>query len=175
MLSFAQPIAVVQREIVSRVEEELAGVLEAANSIATVHDAERVVVDTMQRVGRLLMAVVLALVCRRLAEEFIAVHGRAARFRLDRSYWGKLSTTLGEVEFPWFAVRTTGDQGQPVSLNPARDRLLGYYPACRSSPTLLRWECQVASREPFRQAAQTLADFTHGAVRQEDTTIRATR
>jgi hypothetical protein len=94
------------------------------------------------------------------------------RFRNDRDYWVRLSSTLGPVEVPGFAWRDERSEHSVThragidAVHPLRGR-------CRSTPFLLEWECRFAHQMTFRQAADELLWTTGGLADVEDSRIAA--
>jgi hypothetical protein len=131
-------------------------------------EAELRVWSMLLAVGNSALSAVLAAMCRgeteRAALRDEALHD--LKPRMDADYTAKIKTTLGPVQFPWFAVRDWNGK----TIVPAR-RLFPLREVARVSELMLEWECQAAADHPFRKAADSLMYFTHGAVKMEDTTI----
>jgi hypothetical protein len=89
------------------------------------------------------------------------------KMRMDRGYWTTLTSTFGQVRFPMFAYRDPRTGQTEV---PSRS-LFPLYPRIRSTELTLEWEAALAADHPFRQAADALLFFTHGATDLEDNTI----
>ena len=139
----------------------------------TVLEAERAVRAVVLGIGRVLLAVVLAQMCRRVTVRELEGRGLSlsdVRLRLDANYSVVLATSLGEIVVPLFAYRQQAKGGTTTTRSPAR-HILPWYPRCRSSPLLLRFETTLGSRMPFREAERMLALMTDGAVTLHDTTI----
>jgi hypothetical protein len=127
----------------------------------------------MLQLGRLLMAVMLAMLCRRATERDLQRRGLSqaqVTLRMDEDYWATQTTTFGAVRFPTFAYRDRS-MGVVVTRTPARKEVLPLQSRCRSSELCLEWESRLGSEFPFRRAQQALSFFTHDAVSLEDTTI----
>ena len=127
----------------------------------------------MLQLGRLLMAVMLAMLCRRATERDLQRRGLSqaqVTLRMDEDYWATQTTTFGAVNFPTFAYRDRS-MGVVVTRTPARKEVLTLQSRCRSSELCLEWEARLGSEFPFRRAQQALSFFTHDAVSLEDTTI----
>ena len=138
-------------------------------------EAEKAVRATLFAIGRVLLAVVLSQMCRRVTVRELEGRGLSlndVRLRLDANYSAVLATTLGEVVVPLFAYRQQAKGGTTTTRCPAR-RIVPWYPRCRSSPLMLRFETTLGSRMPFREAEQMLSLLTDGAVSVHDTTIAA--
>ena len=91
--------------------------------------------------------------------------------RMDKDYWGTVTTTLGTVSFPWYAYRRVNENGGTTTHNPSKNILFPAFDSCRSSALCLEWETRLGSDHPFRTAQAALTYFTHGAVHLEDNTI----
>jgi hypothetical protein len=125
-------------------------------------------------IGRLLVATMFAMLCRRATEEDLRARGlkwQDVQPRGDQSYWAEINTTFGRVRFPLFAYREFLRVGATVTRAPARGSVFPYSHRSRSSPVLLEWEVRLGAEHPFRRAQQALAFFSHDAVAVEDTTI----
>lgn len=172
MRTFARGRAAVQHEMILHVTAAVDALFDTPPDSWTVASAERAVWALLLEFGRRLLGALLGLSCCARARAYADERLEPGwRFRLDAAYDATLSTTLGTVVFPWFAIRFTGRDGRQRTCNPAQKQLMPYYRRCRSSPGLLQWECAVGAREPFRQAQASLTRFTHGAVTLEDSTI----
>lgn len=147
----------------------------AMSADASIAELERTIWRGLTTSGGLLLAAVLGLRCRSAALGDIEARGlREGQwlFRLDRDYDVKLTSTFGRIEFPSFAWRDRSGPAE-VTRTPDLTDVAPLRGRCRSSPLLLEWETRVAIDAPYRKAAETLAYFTHGAVRVEDTTLSA--
>ena len=171
---FTEDTDVVKSELIAAFARVVEWVFAVPND-ASMAELERTIWAGLITVGGLLFAAVLGLRCRRRA--LADIQGRGVRpgrwlFRLDRDYDIKLITTFGRLEFPSFAWR---DRSGPteVTRTPDLSQVAPLRGRCRSSQLLLEWETRVAIDAPYRKAAETLAYFTHGAVRVEDTTLSA--
>ena len=81
-------------------------------------------------------------------------------------------TTMGPIRFPLFAYRERRGSAS-VTRTPARAEVVPLLGRCRSSELCLQWETRLGKDLPFRRAQEALDFFSHGAVRQEDTTLAA--
>ena len=161
--------AVVKAHLLETFSELLEPLIDAAFSgELTARDAERRAWDAVLQIGRLLLTVLFAAICRCATEAALAATGRSVvdvKLRMDVDYWPTVVSTFGPVSFPWFAFRDPGGVQVPArALFPLHGR-------CCSSQLCLEWETALASDHPFRKAAQALGFFTHGAVDLEDTTV----
>jgi hypothetical protein len=171
---FSRADHVVKKEAAAAGCRAVAAVLAAADEGATVRDLEEVAWKCALEFGRMLMATGVGRLCGRASEQDIKARGLPkdqVSLRLDQDYWGILSTTLGEVKFPWFAYRDHSVSAGTVTHAPAKTAVLPLYKHCRSSELLVEWESRLGSDLPFRYAQEALTFFTHGATRLEDTTI----
>lgn len=124
-------------------------------------------------IGKVLLAYAFTLRCLRSTEADVERRGLTlgdVDFRADASYQATLTTTVGPVTFPMCAYRDYS-RPLPVTRTPARADFLSCYRRCRSSELCIAWETRLGTDLPFRTAQDTLAHFTHGAVRLEDTTV----
>lgn len=164
----------VKSELVEQFSSMVDGLFELADADATPRALEEETWKVMLLGGASTLGVLLAGRARRIAEQDAAERGlppgRVHR-RLDRDYWGSVTTTFGTVSFPWFAYREIRRNGASVTRNPAQEVLFPAFATCRSSLLCLEWETRLGSDHPFRAAQEALAYFTHDAVRLEDTTI----
>lgn len=143
--------------------------LAAASGALTARGAEQQVWALLVRVGALVLCALFAAMCRSATEAALQAQSRTVadvKMRLDKDYWFRIVTTLGELHLPWFAFR----DGATVCV-PAR-ALFPLQAVCLSSPLCLEWETALASEHPFRKAATALGFFTHGAVQLSDTTLQ---
>lgn len=141
----------------------------------SVRDVESETWTGLLTLGALVLAAVLAVRCRDLSLDDIRarqVPRDQWRFRMDRDYLVRLSTTFGRIEFPSFAWRDLRGPSE-VTHTPSLGRIVPLRPKCRSSTLLLEWECRAGADAPFRRAADMLRFFSHGAIDIEDTTISA--
>ncbi len=164
----------VKKEAAAVGRRAVATVLAAADEGATVHELEKVAWKCVLELGMMLMATGVGRLCGRATEQDIEARGltkEQVSLRLDQDYWGTLSTTLGDVKFPWFAYRDHSVSAGTVTRAPAKTAVLPLYKHCRSSELLVEWESRLGSDHPFRYAQDALSFFTHGAAHLEDTTI----
>ncbi|MEZ4473315.1 MAG: hypothetical protein R3F60_21510 [bacterium] len=129
----------------------------------------------VQALGRGLLETCIATACRARAEADVEARGlepRDARFRLDQDYHATQMSTFGPIRFPLFAWRERRGAAT-ITRTPAREALVPLHGRCRSTPVCLEWEARLGKDLPFRRAADALCFFSHGAVREEDTTLAA--
>ena len=129
--------------------------------------------QVVMEIGALILCLALAVRCRRAALRFVESSGLAPgawRFRHDRNYVAKITTTLGTLPVPMFAIRQKTAVGSSMNSTPFSE-VFPLHPKCRSSELCLQWETKLAINAPFREAQKDLSFFTHGAVTLEDTTI----
>jgi hypothetical protein len=164
----------VKSELVQQFSTMIDGLFKAADADASPRALEEETWKAMILGGAGTLGALLASRARRISEQDVARRGlppsRVHR-RLDRDYWGTVTTTFGPVSFPWFAYREILRNGASATRNPAQDVLFPAFATCRSSLLCLEWETRLGSDHPFRAAQEALTYFTHGAVRLEDTTI----
>jgi hypothetical protein len=142
----------------------------ASGELSRSRDAELRLWAAMLAVGRAVLAALFATLCRRRTEDTVHAAGLEmsdVELRTDRDYWTTLTSTFGRVSFPMAAYRHPETGRTEV---PARD-VFPLYPKVRSSDVCIEWESMLAADHPFRQAADALGFFTHGAVDLEDNTI----
>ncbi len=143
----------------------------AAHSDISTREAEIRTWQLAVSIGRSVLTAVLACLCMRATHCAVAELGLTmdeVRLRMDTDYIAKLNSTFGRLRFPWFAFRDATGRTH----TPAR-KLFPHHPKVRSSELLLEWECALAADHPFREAAEALLFFSHGAADVEDTTIEA--
>jgi len=144
-----------------------------AESEVRPRDVEIAVLKAVFTLGRLMLATLLSVLCRRCTESDLKRRGLSSAqttFRLEQDYWATQTTTLGQVSFPMFAYRERLG-GVSVTRTPARKEVLPLHGHARSSELCLEWESRLGSEFPFRRAQEALSFFTHGEVSLEDTTI----
>lgn len=166
---FSRNRAVVKAHLVQTFADALQELLCAADGPLTVREAEQRVWTLLLAMGRLVLTALFAAMCHRATAQALMDSGRTVtdvKMRLDKDYWFRIVTTLGELRLPWFAFR----DGAAVCV-PAR-ALFPLQQVCVSSPLCLEWETALASDHPFRKAATALGFFTHGAVQLSDTTLQ---
>jgi hypothetical protein len=161
-------------EVKSKVCAMIDALFQSADDGATPRALEEGTWSAMMLSGRCVLGLLLASRARQVTEQDVTARGlpesRVHR-RLDRDYWGTVTTTFGSVTFPWCAYREILHDGASVTRNPAQDVLFPAFRTCRSSLLCLEWETRLGSDHPFRAAQEALTFFTHGAVSLEDTTI----
>lgn len=170
---FARDTEAVKSELQSAFDTAVGELFELAESGCAPRLLELELWKQMLQLGRLLMAVMLAMLCRRATERDLQRRGLSqaqVTLRMDEDYWATQTTTFGAVRFPTFAYRDRS-MGVVVTRTPARDEVLPLHSRCRSSELCLEWEARLGSEFPFRRAQDALSFFTHGAVSLEDTTI----
>ncbi|MEZ4475608.1 MAG: hypothetical protein R3F60_33390 [bacterium] len=114
----------------------------------------------------------MATACRARDEADVEARGvepQDVRFRLDQDYHATQMSTFGPIRFP-FASARAARRHVTVTRTPAREALVPLYGRCRSTPLCLEWEARLGKDLPSRRAADALCFFSHGAVREEDTT-----
>jgi hypothetical protein len=170
MSTVSDAVAEVKSEVCAMIDT----LFESADAGAKPRTLEEETWKAMLLGGRCVLGLLLASRARQITEQDVAARGlpdsRVHR-RLDRDYWGTVTTTFGPVTFPWFAYRELLRNGASVTRNPAQDVLFPAFSTCRSSLLCLEWETRLGSDHPFRAAQEALTFFTHGAVSLEDTTI----
>jgi hypothetical protein len=170
MSTVSDAVAEVKSEVCAMID----ALFQSADAGATPRALEEETWKAMLLSGRCVLGLLLASKARKITEDDIAARGlpdsRVHR-RLDRDYWGTVTTTFGSVTFPWFAYRELLRNGGSVTRNPAQEALFPAFKTCRSSLLCLEWETRLGSDHPFRAAQEALTFFTHGAVSLEDTTI----
>lgn len=128
------------------------------------HSLEKAVWSTVLEIGKKLLTACLTMACLQVTER--ETKGRTVKMRRDKDYVLSRSTTFGPIIVPLAAYR----DGRSTYC-PSRQELFPLHSKCRSSILLLEWETRIGGQLPFRQAEESLAFFTHGAARTEDTTI----
>jgi hypothetical protein len=142
---------------------------------ARMRDVEIQTWGLLLELGRVLLAAQFGWLCRRSMEADVEKRGlrrEDVSVRLDRNYITTCTTTMGEVSFPLFAYRYHSGPAT-ITRTPSRQDVVRLTSRCRSSELCLEWESRLGSQLAFRRAQEALAFFTHGAVKQEDTTIAA--
>jgi len=165
---------VVKKQAAAAGRKGVAAILAAADKEVTVRELEGIAWEAALELGSMLMSLGLGRLCGRATERDVEARGltkEQVSLRMEQDYWGTLSTTLGEVKFPWFAYRDHSAAAGTVTHTPAKATVLPLYKHCRSSELLVEWESRLGSDHPFRYAQDALSFFTHGAARLEDTTI----
>jgi hypothetical protein len=168
-----QPSAV--NALVKTMMEGAAELLARAADGASARELEEGVWELVVSQGGALLGACMATACKAATEADLEARGLEpldVRLRLDRDYWGTQMSTFGPISFPLFAYRER--QGAAtVTHTPARRELLPTLGRCRSTTLCLEWEARLGKDLPFRRAADALGFFSHGAVREEDTTLAA--
>lgn len=165
----------VKDEIVAIFSGEFDRLMTLAESGSSARDVELEVLKSVFRLGRAVLAALMAVLCRRCTEQDLEQRGLSSdrvKLRLDKEYWAKRMTTLGSIHFPLFAYRERRGAAT-VTRTPAREEVLPAHRYVRSSELCLEWECRLGSEFPFRRAQEALRFFTHGEVSLEDNTIAA--
>jgi hypothetical protein len=173
-----QTVAHTQEQVKTELVQQFATMIDALFQLADGDSAPRALEEETWKVvlhgGASALGALLAHRARRITEQDVTERGLTpsqVHRRLDRDYWGSVTTTFGVVLFPWFAYRELRRNGVSVTRNPAQDALFPAFGTCRSSVLCLEWETRLGSDHPFRAAQEALAYFTHNAVHLEDTTI----
>ena len=169
---FASSHERVNQNLISLVVSELTELLSSAEEWDEA-EMEEQVWRVVLGIGRMTMQALVGLRCWAITKRELEERGFAEddiSFRNTRSRWPTVTTTFGEVEFPWFSY-CYQDNGKSVTRTPARQEVFVAFRRCKSSRLCLRWEAELGSRLPFREAQELLELFTHGAVSIEDTTI----
>jgi len=164
----------VKAALIEQERRVVEGLFELADGDCTTRVLEEETWKGIVSLGAAMLGALFASRAQRIAEQDVARRGLApsrVHRRIDRDYWGTVTTTFGAVSFPWFAYRELRRNGASVTRNPAREELFPAFATCRSSALCLEWETRLGSDHPFRTAQQGLAYFTHDAVHLEDTTI----
>ena len=159
------------KPIMKRAKEVLA----RASSGATPRELEEGVWRIVLEQGRALLSACMATACKSATEAELESRGLApqgVRLRLDRDYSATQMSTFGPITFPLFAYREQRG-GATVTRTPARQDVVPLVGRCRSTLLCLEWEARLGKDLPFRRAAEALDFFSHGAVREEDTTLAA--
>lgn len=165
----------VKAELLETFEEGLDRLFDEVAEGANPREVESGLWREVLRVGGLALSYLFAMMAlreSRMEMEARGISGGDFRWRMDRDYWATITTTFGEVVFPWFAFRDTRGTGM-VTRTPARSELFPHYKHCRSSTVCLEWETRLGGEHPFRNAEEALEFYSHGAVDLEDTTIAA--
>ena len=159
--------------------EALSGGVEAlvekASTGALARELEEGVWTLMLSVGRAMLGACMAAACKRATEADIEERGLQpgqATLRMDRDYWATQMSSMGPIHFPLFAYRERRG-AITVTRTPARAEVVPMLGHCRSTELCLEWECRLGKDLPFRRAQDALRFFSHGAVREEDTTLAA--
>jgi hypothetical protein len=166
-------LAAVKNHVLASVQTEFNRLVALAESGTRPRDLEIAVLKAVFTLGRLILATLLSVLCRRCTERDLQRRGLSSAqttLRLEQDYWATQTTTLGQISFPMFAYRERRG-GLSVTRTPARDEVLALHGHVRSSVLCLEWECRLGSDFPFRRAQEALSFFTHGVVSLEDTTI----
>jgi hypothetical protein len=174
-LDVARDPSVVNTELTTTFAAGVAAVLAKAEAGASARQLEQEVWGLALSLGQAVLAASMATACRRATEadlERRRLERGQVVMRTDRNYWATQMTTLGPVCFPLFAYRERR-LGGTVTRTPARAEVVPLLGRCRSSEMCLEWEARLGKEHPFRRAQDAVAFFTHGAVREEDTTIAA--
>ena len=170
---FARDTEVVKSELQAAFSTAVDELFQLAESGSAPRVLEIELWKRMLQLGRLLVAVMLVMLCRRATERDLQrrrLSQAQVSLRLDQDYWATQTTTFGPVSFPVFAYRDRS-MGVVVTRTPAREEVLPLQSRCRSSELCLQWEARLGSEFPFRRAEEALSFFTHDAVSLEDTTI----
>jgi len=166
-------LAAVKNHLLSSIQSELGRLVTLAESATAPRDLELAVLKASFGLGRLMLALLMSLLCRRSTERELELRGldsERVSFRLEQDYWATQATTLGPIAFPMFAYRERRE-GHSVTRTPAREEVLTLHGYARSSELCLEWESRLGSEFPFRRAQEALTFFTHGELSLEDTTI----
>lgn len=170
---FASCADAVKNDLLQTLSSAVEELWSTADDGASPRELENAVWRVLLKLGRMLLAYLFGLQCRRSMEEDLRMRGvtrSEVRMRNERDYWMTIKTTLGEVRFPTFAYRDLSSGVTSVTRTPARD-VFPLREYCLSSELLLEWETRLGSDHPFRRAQDAMTFFTHGAVTEEDTTI----
>ncbi len=168
-----QPAAV--KALLRSFSKPVASLLDQAAAGASARDLEEGVWSAVVSLGSALLSACMATACKSATEADIAARGLAqgdVRLRLDGDYHVRQMSTFGPVEFPLFAYRERRGAAT-VTRTPAREKLVPFHDACRSTLLCLEWEARLGKEFPFRRAAKALGFFSHEAVQMEDTTLAA--
>lgn len=147
----------------------------AAPEECSVRTLETTLWDGILTLGSMILSSLLALRCRDCSLADIQSRNLpdgAWRFRLDRDYLVRLTTTFGRLEFPSFAYRDLSGPFE-ATRSPALEKVAPLRGKCRSSALLLELTCRAAADAPYRRAAEMLRFFSHDAIDLEDTTLSA--
>lgn len=174
-VEIARDQEIVKQQLVRLLVELVDGLFARLDGSPRLREVEIRTWGLLLQIGRVLLAAQFGWLCRRSMEADIEARGlrrEDVSVRLDRNYTATWTTTMGEVSFPLFAYR---DHTGPVAVTrtPSRQDVVRLGKRCRSSELCLEWESRLGSQLAFRRAQEALAFFTHGAVKQEDTTIAA--
>ena len=138
-------------------------------------EAELAVWRAMLALAPVLFSALLAARCweKTLAElEGRGLSQSDVSFRLEADHWAKLSTSVGDVVFPWFTYRVKNAEGKEGSASrTASHSVAPLHPRTRSSTLLIRLSALVGTHAVFGTAETLLRTITQGAATLEDTTI----
>ena len=174
-LDVARDPSIVNAALADLVSSGTFEVLDKAQAGAGARELEEEVCELASSFGRALLSGCMAAACKRATDDDIERRGLEpgqVLMRLDRDYWATQMTTMGPIVFPLFAYRERRPGGS-VTRTPARTEVVPLVGRCRSSELCLQWEARLGKDLPFRRAQEALSFFSHGEVRQEDTTLAA--
>lgn len=177
MAAYTGPFEDIKREIQEEVARGLETLLAGldADRGKEIRQVEKAVWALVLKIGRLLMAMLVAECCRRTTTAELSTKGlrpSQVQMRTDGEYTPSMMTTFGPVRFPLFAyfVKDRFRMGKKKTYVPAR-AIFPLVGKCKTSPLCLEWEARLGADHAFRMAQEELAFFTHGATSVEDNTI----
>jgi len=174
-LDVARDPSTVNTALTNVLAEGVASILEKARAGGQPRELEQDTWALMLSFGQAVLSAAMATACKRATDEDIQRRGLESGqvlIRTDRDYWATQMTTMGPIHFPLFAYRERRGPAW-VTRTPARAEVVPLLGRCRSSEVCLEWEARLGKDLPFRRAQDALAFFSHGVVKEEDTTIAA--
>lgn len=165
---FASCADAVKNDLLRTLSSAVEELWSTADDGASPRELENAVWRVLLKLGRMLLAYLFGLQCRRSMEEDLRMRGvtrSEVRMRNERDYWMTIKTTLGEVRFPTFAYRDLSSGVASVARTSARD-IFPLRPSrcrpprsprgarCCSSGSANR-SCRSSSRKPSRSSKRS--------------------